>query len=502
MSGNAAEYGSGPYGTEPYSGYTQRTMTDFKTDFGEIGSDIRELQRQIASRQPSGSDGSSGSGSASRHNIRDYGAVGDGKTDDYPEIQKALLDAAAETGDGVVHVPKGQYFVGDTLRYPSNVTLTGDGWGISTIQGALNSKPTIHLDNCRNVAFEGLDFTKEAEPNNTDKWYFSGTGHNVRFNHCQWRDLPRQGGMFRGSDYWFSGCRIRNTGRDGLLFVSVDRPIVSNCHFFRTGDDSIAFNAATNNGVAIGNSIVESGYHHAGGGIKQHGNNCAIIGNVFNRPKTYAVRVQNRDEDAANEGPWPNRINFSGNVVNGMNSRGGSKNSAVEIKTINGEVIVSTNAINTYDSVGANRRGMRIRADGPKTRVHIKDTTISQEPNAESKYGVVVENEFDYLEIDGLALYDTSDGITKRNAAEPAGDCEIRNSYFSPGEAKRMFHCADDDGFDTLRIQDNTSKSPGSALASLNNAKFGLVQVHNNLARQQSRTTGTDQVEKLVTGAL
>lgn len=57
-------------------------------------------------------------------NVRDFGAVGDGKTDDTTAFQKAL-DAAAQAEGGIVHAPRGNYLFKGHLNVPSAVTLAG-----------------------------------------------------------------------------------------------------------------------------------------------------------------------------------------------------------------------------------------------------------------------------------------------------------------------------------------------------------------------------------------
>ena len=57
-------------------------------------------------------------------NVRDFGAVGDGKTDDTAAFQKAL-DAAEKAGGGTVHAPVGNYFFTGHLKVPKAVTLAG-----------------------------------------------------------------------------------------------------------------------------------------------------------------------------------------------------------------------------------------------------------------------------------------------------------------------------------------------------------------------------------------
>ena len=69
------------------------------------------------------------------YNIKDWGAAGDGRTDDTVAIQSALAYLATRNG-GVLFFPEGDYQVGGTPDYkglalPSNVTIQGAG-GIQT----------------------------------------------------------------------------------------------------------------------------------------------------------------------------------------------------------------------------------------------------------------------------------------------------------------------------------------------------------------------------------
>ncbi len=68
---------------------------------------------------------------AGNYNVRDFGALGDGKTDDTVAIQSALAFIASRNG-GVLHFPEGDYQVGNApnfkgLALPSNVTIQGIG---------------------------------------------------------------------------------------------------------------------------------------------------------------------------------------------------------------------------------------------------------------------------------------------------------------------------------------------------------------------------------------
>lgn len=59
-------------------------------------------------------------------NVKDFGAVGDGATDDYEAIQ-AALDSVGNAGGGEVYFPKGTYLTSRTLRIHSNTSIRGAG---------------------------------------------------------------------------------------------------------------------------------------------------------------------------------------------------------------------------------------------------------------------------------------------------------------------------------------------------------------------------------------
>ena len=65
-------------------------------------------------------------------NVRDFGAVGDGKADDTPAVQAALAQARG-AGGGIVTFPCGRYQVNETLEIPPRTVLRGEGQSLSQV---------------------------------------------------------------------------------------------------------------------------------------------------------------------------------------------------------------------------------------------------------------------------------------------------------------------------------------------------------------------------------
>src|SRR5690242_14152670 len=100
---------------------------------------------------------------AGTFNIRDYGATGNGSSNDTAAIQKAI-DAAAAAGGGTVRVPSGTYKSANSIHLKSNITIQLDSG--STIVGA-----------------SGTGYDKpESNPNDS----FQDYGHSHFHNAMMW----------------------------------------------------------------------------------------------------------------------------------------------------------------------------------------------------------------------------------------------------------------------------------------------------------------------------
>jgi len=114
------------------------------------------------------------------YNVKAYGAVGDGTTDDSGAIQQAI-NAAKAAGGGKVHLPKGNYkvtaelLVNDAFADVSGVRLVGDGINATSIIAGANNITLVHwagnyggidgigLDGNGYTGVSGLRLTPEDE---------------------------------------------------------------------------------------------------------------------------------------------------------------------------------------------------------------------------------------------------------------------------------------------------------------------------------------------------
>jgi hypothetical protein len=125
-------------------------------------------------------------------NVRDFGAVGDGKTDDTAAVIAAMKEAADAGGD-LVLVPRGNYLIKGTLEVPENVTLEGvfraptartqnRGSCLLAVAGAGSTEGTPFVTLHQNSTLHGLTVfypeQKQTNPPTPYPWTVRGIGDN------------------------------------------------------------------------------------------------------------------------------------------------------------------------------------------------------------------------------------------------------------------------------------------------------------------------------------
>jgi hypothetical protein len=232
-------------------------------------------------------------------NVLDYGATGNGSTDDTVAILAALT-AANAAGGGTVYFPAGTYIFPSNLTVTSfnNIALQGAGQGntvlkttIAPATPAFGTALIISFISCSYISVQDITFDfNSILPTNS--------------NCCAF-------GFVFGSHFYVNNCAVINGRQNGIGFNQVQDFTVTNCYLQRAGgaigsyqneaiivsagsaqavkNGHIANNTITGWGtlfsglnLLIANNIISTwGY---GGGITinsdAYTNNAILIGNV------------------------------------------------------------------------------------------------------------------------------------------------------------------------------------------------------------------------------
>lgn len=188
----------------------------------------------------------------SGNDVRRYGAVGDGVTDDTAAIQACM------NANGIAYFPAGTYLTGKLLL-KSNQTLRGDGEALSILK--LKPQTNDHLiagSSVSGVLVEGLTLDHDGD-NQT-------AGNAVRLSSCV--------------NIEFSSCRIKNAYGHNVYILGTS----SDVHI-HDGKIHDAKTAGASNGVTAEDTVGSVRlvdnlmYRNAQNAIYVGGNNHQIIGN-------------------------------------------------------------------------------------------------------------------------------------------------------------------------------------------------------------------------------
>lgn len=101
---------------------------------------------------------------AKEMNVRDFGAIGDGNSDDQPAIMKAIASLKGKPGS--IYFPEGTYLLQNTVSLPDSVNLHGDGADRCELRFDLGKKNKNCIVISKNQSSPGISlesgYTKES----------------------------------------------------------------------------------------------------------------------------------------------------------------------------------------------------------------------------------------------------------------------------------------------------------------------------------------------------
>ena len=174
-------------------------------------------------------------------NVREFGAVGDGITNDGPAIQSAL-DYAASIQGAKVKIPKGNYLTLQTLRLTKGTVLEGDGVGTPTSPDGVS---TIRAGANLTYLVTQVDESDPDQPftisnlsihGNKDNGFTVGTGlalrgRSIRVLNCIISDCTGTGLHLLSTNFdsfdpswvnWVRGCLVSRNDEYGIKNESSD----------------------------------------------------------------------------------------------------------------------------------------------------------------------------------------------------------------------------------------------------------------------------------------
>ncbi|MEI9995882.1 MAG: glycosyl hydrolase family 28-related protein [Rhizomicrobium sp.] len=179
--------------------------------------------------------------------VRDFGAKGDGETDD-TEALRACVAAAAAQGK-TAFVPAGNYKLTGDIDLRDGTALQGAGMWHTTFVGdeALYGNPDRRLrfkvmgSRCRLADFALIGKLKCRNDQERNDGVFGAHAKDCEISRL-WIEHTKVGMWFYVcQSVIIRGCRLRNTLADGInLCVDVRDSVIENCTARNTGDDCFA----------------------------------------------------------------------------------------------------------------------------------------------------------------------------------------------------------------------------------------------------------------------
>ena len=198
--------------------------------------------------------------------VKDFGAVGDGVTDDTAAIQAAINVAAK------IIVPAGTYKVIDTLTLKDNTTFQGDGVGLTIINyassSALSSGALLLLDGADSAYVSDLSITHSLSASGVSGIKMIGASYNVKLERLDVSGFSTNF-FLDGAEGAVAGkltrCSVTQCcGHDthtgyGIRVQNTDSLLIQDCNFYSNTLDGIKLRALNDNTRVIGGQSYNNG---------------------------------------------------------------------------------------------------------------------------------------------------------------------------------------------------------------------------------------------------
>lgn len=220
-------------------------------------------------------------------NVKSYGAVGNGTTDDRAAIVAALA-AAIIAGGGVIYFPPGTYKILGQISIPANtkIVIRGASESSVTIKQFTNATNGWFLNATDPVTISDLSFSADAAVTTGRAVQTNGGKvnlYNCTFNQGSWSSLYSS--TVAGGAFNCHGCKFNVAGASQVGKVDVaTRMRFSACAFNVTASGGELFTGSTEGlGSTLGASFMDCDFSVSGTGVSVGGGDATItlVGGSF-----------------------------------------------------------------------------------------------------------------------------------------------------------------------------------------------------------------------------
>jgi hypothetical protein len=251
-------------------------------------------------------------------NVRDYGATGDGHSDDSPALERAVA-ALNAAGGGELFFPAGTYLHSGEITVSGQVTVSGAG-AESVLKALSPARAALVFKGANQCGVRDLRFVSNARTRLHEQNSADVVMEDVA--HCYVKNLLIQGGASAGiliansRSVLVSGNHVENTLADGIHVVNGSSDVVVESNFaLNTGDDSFSAVAyaswpkQTDNVIIKGNTSVSS---HARGVACIGASHCGIYNNRIISPRGHGIAIAH---ESSYDTYYPYGARMSGNSI-------------------------------------------------------------------------------------------------------------------------------------------------------------------------------------------
>jgi len=214
-------------------------------------------------------------------NVQDYGAVGDGVTNDAVAIQ-ATIDAIDAQGGGTLFFPKGVYVLNSGITLCSSLTILGENGSIIRQSDSV-PQWAIRGVSVNNVVFDTIQIesTGTAFTDGNQRLLQIESGSNLELLNCTFYNARSLGVVFDAcTNVKVSNITAKNNYATGLTFRNQCGAVtITNSYFYSNGNTTVA-TGSFGRGLLIWQSA-----------------NCTVTGCVFEDNTEYGLRLYSEIAD-------------------------------------------------------------------------------------------------------------------------------------------------------------------------------------------------------------